>query len=257
MSKIVALANQKGGVGKTTTAINLAASLAVLDRKVLLVDADPQSNATSGLGLEAAQVNTYTLLIEGGDANEAILRSPDLPNLHVIPSDINLVAAENELSSLEDGHYRMKSFLDPVRDNYDYILIDCSPSLGYITLNCLAAADSVLVPVQCEYYALEGISKLMNTISLVQGNINTELTIEGLLFTMYDSRLRLSNQVVQEVRNHFGDLVYDTIIQRSVRLSEAPSFGKPIILFDAASTGAINYMNFSHEFLKRIENTAE
>ncbi len=253
MAKIVALANQKGGVGKTTTAINLAASLAVLEKKVLLVDADPQSNATSGLGLEVAGTNTYTLLLGEGNVEDAIVQSPDLPGLHIITSDINLVAAETELSSMENGHYKMKSFLDPLRDRYDYILIDCSPSLGFTTLNCLAAADSVLIPVQCEYYALEGISKLMNTIGLVQENINTSLQIEGFLFTMYDSRLRLSNQVVQEVRNYFGDKVYNTIIQRSVRLSESPSFGKPIILFDAASTGAINYMNLTHEFISRIE----
>ncbi len=253
MSKIVALANQKGGVGKTTTAINLAASLAVLDRKVLLVDADPQANSTSGLGLEPAESNTYTLLIGEGNVEDAILQSPDLANLHVITSDINLVGAENELATVENGQFILRELLQPLRSRYDYILIDCAPSLGFVTLNALVAADSALIPVQCEYYALEGISKLVNTISLVQNGLNADMHIEGLLFTMYDSRLRLANQVVQDVREHFGELVYNTIIQRSVRLSEAPSFGKPIILYDASSSGAINYLNLAHEFINRIE----
>lgn len=251
MGKIIALANQKGGVGKTTTSINLAASLAVLEKKVLLIDADPQANATSGLGFEVHDENTYTVLIGQTPIERAIIPSLDLPNLHLVGATINLVGAEKELGDMSDGQFRMKAALDPIKDQYDYILIDCSPSLGYLTLNALTAADSVIIPVQCEYFALEGIGKLLNTIRAVQERLNSNLQIEGFLFTMYDSRLRLANQVVSDVQTHFKDLVYDTIIQRNTRLSEAPSFGKPTILYDAASTGAINYMNFTKEFLAK------
>lgn len=252
MGKIIALANQKGGVGKTTTSINLAASLAVLEKRVLLVDADPQANATSGLGFyDNQQHNSYDMLIGECTAQQAIQQSTDLPSLHIIGSHINLVGGEKELGNLPDGQYRMQTALNEIRNNYDYILIDCSPSLGYITLNALTAADSVMIPVQCEYFALEGISKLLSTIRTVQERLNSHLAIEGFLFTMYDSRLRLANQVVSDVRSHFNELVFETIIQRNTRLSESPSFGKPTILYEATSTGAINYMNLAKELLQR------
>lgn len=252
MAKIIALANQKGGVGKTTTSINLAASLVALDKKILIVDADPQANATSGLGFyESNFPNTYDLLIGSCTAQQAIQQSVDLPNLHIIASNINLVGGEKELGDMADGQFNLSKALQHVRDNYDYILIDCSPSLGFITLNALTAADSVMIPVQCEYFALEGLSKLLNTIRTVQERLNPNLAIEGFLFTMYDSRLRLANQVVSDVREHFGELVFNTIIQRNIRLSEAPSFGKPTILYDATSAGAVNYINLAKELLER------
>lgn len=251
MGKIVAVANQKGGVGKTTTTINLAASLAALEKKVLLIDADPQANASSGLGFDVGDSNTYTVLIGERNIRSAIMQSPDLSNLHLVGSHINLVAAERELGDMNDGQFRMKTALEQIKNEYDYILIDCSPSLGYLTLNALTAADSVIIPVQCEYFALEGISKLLDTIRAVQERLNPHLRIEGFLFTMYDSRLRLANQVVNDVRQHFKDLVYDTIIQRNTRLSEAPSFGKPTLLYDATSNGSINYMNLAKEFLEK------
>lgn len=251
MGKIVALANQKGGVGKTTTSINLAASLAVLEKKVLIVDADPQANATSGLGFEPADKNTYTILIGEASAAESIQHSSDLPTLDLIPSNINLVGAEAELLDIANGQYRLKQELSALKEQYDYIIIDCSPSLGLITLNALTAADSVLIPVQCEYFALEGLGKLLNTIKMVKSKLNPELQIEGFLLTMYDSRLRLANQVVSEVRNHFGELVFSTIIQRNTRLSESPSFGKPIILYDASSSGSTNYLNLAKEFISK------
>lgn len=254
MGKIVALANQKGGVGKTTTSINLAASLAVLEKRVLLVDADPQANSSSGLGFEPGALNTYTALIGETDIAQAILQSAELPNLYVLPSNINLVGAETELAQMENGQFRMKQLLDSVRNDYDYVIIDCSPSLGMLTLNALIAADSVIIPVQCEYFALEGLGKLLNTIKMVKAGLNPSLEIEGFLLTMYDSRLRLANQVVGEVKKHFGHLVFQTIIQRNTRLSESPSYGKPAITYDASSTGSVNYLNLAREFLERNGN---
>lgn len=254
MGKIVALANQKGGVGKTTTSINLSASLAVLEKRVLLVDADPQANSTSGLGFEPGAFNTYTVLTGEADIAQSILRSDEIPALHLLPSNINLVGAETELAQMEGGQFRMKNLLDAVRDDYDYVVIDCSPSLGMLTLNALIAADSVIIPVQCEYFALEGLGKLLNTIKMVKAGLNPGLEIEGFLLTMYDSRLRLANQVVGEVKNHFGNLVFHTIIQRNTRLSESPSYGKPVITYDASSSGSVNYLNLAREFLERNSN---
>ncbi len=254
MGKIVALANQKGGVGKTTTSINLAASLAVLEKRVLLVDADPQANSTSGLGFEPGELNTYTVLTGEADLAQSILQSPEIPNLQLLPSNINLVGAETELAQMEGGQFRMKTLLDSVKESYDYIVIDCSPSLGMLTLNALIAADSVIIPVQCEYFALEGLGKLLNTIKMVKAGLNPGLEIEGFLLTMYDSRLRLANQVVGEVKNHFGNLVFRTIIQCNSRLSESPSYGKPVITYDASSSGSVNYLNLAREFLERNNN---
>lgn len=251
MGKIVALANQKGGVGKTTTSINLAASLAVLEKRVLLVDADPQANSTSGLGFEPGELNTYTVLTGQAELEAAIVQMAEIPGLYLLPSNINLVGAETELAQTEGGQFRMKTLLDTVKANYDYVIIDCSPSLGMLTLNALIAADSVIIPVQCEYFALEGLGKLLNTIKMVKAGLNPGLEIEGFLLTMYDSRLRLANQVVGEVRNHFGGLVFDTIIQRNTRLSESPSYGKPVITYDATSSGSTNYLNLAREFLQR------
>lgn len=252
MGKIVALANQKGGVGKTTTAINLAASMAVLGKKVLLVDADPQANATSGLGTRHQREGDLRLHHRTGcQPAEIILKCPDVKKLDVLPSSINLVGAETELLEIEDGQRRLKAILEPLKPQYDFILIDCSPSLGLVTLNALVASDSVLIPVQCEYFALEGLGKLLNTIKMTKTKLNPELEIEGFLLTMYDSRLRLANQVAGEVREHFGDLAFRTIIQRNIRLSEAPSFGKPALLYDASSTGSINYLNLAKEFIKK------
>ncbi len=251
MGKIVALANQKGGVGKTTTAINLAASMAVLGKKVLLVDADPQANATSGLGLDINGQGIYDCITGTARAEEAVCKCPDIKKLDILPSSINLVGAETELLEIEDGQKRMRAILDPLRERYDFILIDCSPSLGLVTLNALVAADSVLIPVQCEYFALEGLGKLLNTIKMTKSKLTPGLEIEGSLLTMYDSRLRLANQVAGEVREHFGDLAFQTIIQRNTRLSEAPSFGKPALLYDAASTGSVNYLNLAKEFIKK------
>lgn len=252
MSKIIALANQKGGVGKTTTAINLAASLAVLEKKVLVVDADPQANATSGLGfdLKTIENSIYECIIDGTDPKLACLQT-EFENLKVLPSHIDLVGAEIEMLNLPNREKVLKDVLTKVRDDYDYILIDCSPSLGLITVNALTAADSVIIPVQCEYFALEGLGKLLNTIKIIQGRLNPELKIEGFLLTMYDARLNLSNQVVEEVQRHFQEMVFETIITRNVKLSEAPSYGKAVVMYDAASKGATNYLNLATELIER------
>jgi chromosome partitioning protein len=252
MGKIIAIANQKGGVGKTTTSVNLAASLGVLEKKVLLIDADPQANASSGLGIdvEAVEAGTYQVLEHSNTIAEVILPC-SAPNVDVVPAHIDLVAIEIELVDKENREYMLKKALEEVKDNYDYILIDCAPSLGLLTLNALTAADSVVIPIQCEYFALEGLGKLLNTIKSVQKIHNPDLDIEGLLLTMFDSRLRLSNQVVEEVQKHFGDMVFETIIQRNVKLSEAPSFGESIINFDATSKGASNYLSLAEEIIKR------
>ena len=252
MGKIIAIANQKGGVGKTTTSINLAASLGVLEKKVLLIDADPQANASSGLGIdiESVKVGSYQVLEHTSSAKDAILKTTS-PNLDIIASHIDLVAIEIELVDKERREYMLKESLEEIKDAYDYIIIDCAPSLGLITLNSLVAADSVIIPIQCEYFALEGLGKLLNTIKSIQKIHNKDLDIEGLLLTMFDSRLRLSNQVVDEVQKHFSTMVFDTIIRRNIRLGEAPSYGESIIAYDATSKGAVNYLNLANELLKK------
>jgi chromosome partitioning protein len=252
MGKIIAIANQKGGVGKTTTSVNLAASLGVLEKKVLLIDADPQANATSGLGIdvEAVEKGTYQLLEHTASAKEVIIATQS-PNVDIIPSHIDLVAIEIELVDKEERESMLKKAITSLKKDYDYILIDCAPSLGLLTLNALTAADSVLIPIQCEYFALEGLGKLLNTIKSVQKIHNEALDIEGLLLTMYDSRLRLSNQVVEEVKKHFDEMVFQTIIQRNVRLSEAPSYGESIISYDAGSKGANNYLSLANELIAK------
>lgn len=256
MGKIIAVANQKGGVGKTTTTVNLAASLGVLEKKVLLIDADPQANATSGLGIDvdSIELGSYQLLEHTKTAKETIIGTTS-PNVDLIPAHIDLVAIEIELVDKDEREYMMKKAIIDLKNDYDYILIDCAPSLGLLTLNALTAADSVIIPIQCEYFALEGLGKLLNTIKSVQRLHNPDLDIEGMLLTMYDSRLRLSNQVVDEVRKHFGDMVFDTVIQRNVRLSEAPSYGESIIKYDAASKGATNYLNMADEIVKKNKQT--
>lgn len=252
MGKIIAVANQKGGVGKTTSAINLAASLAALEFKTLLVDADPQANATSGIGFDPNAIDNsiYECMVDGTSVEEIILTSP-IDFLDLIPSHIDLVGAEVEMINLPNREEKMKQVLVPLKNRYDFIIIDCSPSLGLITVNALTAADSVIIPVQCEYFALEGLGKLLNTIKIIQSRLNPDLEIEGLLLTMYDVRLRLSNQVVEEVQTHFQQMVFDTIIPRNVKLSESPSFGVPAILHDAESKGAISYLNLAKEIVEK------
>jgi chromosome partitioning protein len=252
MGKIIAIANQKGGVGKTTSAINLAASMAVLEYKTLLVDADPQANSTSGIGFDPRNIKTsiYECIIDGVDPKDIILNT-DTPNLSLLPAHIDLVGAEIEMINLPNREKMMQIALNKVRDNYDFVIIDCSPSLGLVTVNSLSAADSVIIPVQCEYFALEGLGKLLNTIKIVQSRLNPKLEIEGILLTMYDIRLRLSNQVVEEVKTHFQQMVFDTIIQRNTKLGEAPSFGQSIIMHDANSKGSINYLNLAREILQK------
>jgi chromosome partitioning protein len=258
MGRIITLANQKGGVGKTTTAINLAASLAALEKKVLVVDADPQANATSGIGVDLKKiaVTIYDCLIDSKDPKEALMPC-GIENLMVIPSNIDLVGAEIEMLEMPEREKVLKKILLKLKDDFDYILIDCSPSLGLLTVNALTAADSVIIPVQCEYFALEGLGKLLNTIKIIQSNLNPALEIEGFLLTMYDSRLRLSNQVVEEVNKHFQQMVFKTIIQRNVKLSEAPSFGQPAILYDAESRGTVNYLNLAQELIEKNESVAK
>ncbi len=252
MGKVIAIANQKGGVGKTTTAINLAASLAALEFRTLIIDADPQANSTSGLGFnpQDMQNSIYECMIEQVETVDIIMET-DFPNLHLIPSHIDLVGAEIEMINLKDREHRMKYAVTEIKELYDFIIIDCSPSLGLITINSLTAANSVIIPVQCEYFALEGLGKLLNTITIIQSRLNTDLIIEGILLTMYDLRLRLSNQVVNEVTSHFQSLVFNTIIPRNVRISEAPSYGIPVMAQDAESKGAVSYLNLAREILEK------
>jgi len=252
MGKIIAIANQKGGVGKTTTAINLAASLAALDKKVLVVDADPQANASSGLSVNVRDLEKtiYECIVNGVDPEEAILTT-EIPNLSILPSHIDLVGAEIEMLNFQHREKILKKLLDEVKDPYDYILIDCSPSLGLITVNSLTAADSVIIPVQCEYFALEGISKLLNTIKIIKSKLNPKLEIEGFLLTMFDSRLRLANQVYEEVKKHFGNMVFTTVIQRNIKLSEAPSYGQPVLLYDPESRGSYHHMQLAKELIEK------
>lgn len=252
MGKIIAIANQKGGVGKTTSAINLAASLAVLEYKTLLVDADPQANSTSGLGINPKDVeySIYECMVEGIDARQAVVAN-ELKFLHILPSHIDLVGAEVEMVNIEHREEKMRDALGKIKDDYDFIIIDCSPSLGLITINSLTAANSVIIPVQCEYFALEGLGKLLNTIKIIQTRLNPHLEIEGILLTLYDSRTSLGNQVVEEVRTHFKNIAFNTIIPRNVKLSESPSFGLPAIVHDAESKGSISYLNLAHEILNK------
>lgn len=252
MTKVLAIANQKGGVGKTTTAINLAASLAVLEYKTLLIDADPQANSTSGNGfdLKNIQLSLYDVLVNEVPIKNAVLES-ETPNLDILPSHLDLVGAEIELINHPNREYILKQAFNALNNEYDFIIIDCSPSLGLITINALTAANAVIIPVQCEFFALEGLGKLLNTIKIVQSRLNTDLEIEGILMTMYDGRLRLSNQVVEEIKNHFEDLVFKTIIHRNTKLGEAPSFGKPALMYDTESTGAVNYLNLAKEILQK------
>jgi chromosome partitioning protein len=256
MGKIISIANQKGGVGKTTTAINLSAGLAVLEYKTLIIDADPQANATSGVGFDQKTIKTsiYECILNEVNPKDIILQTKT-PNLDIIPAHIDLVGAEIELINMPNREKMMKVVLDKIKDDYDFIIIDCSPSLGLITVNALAASDSVIVPVQCEYFALEGLGKLLNTIKIVQSRLNPDLEIEGILLTMYDKRLRLSNQVVEDVRTHFQDMVFETIISRNTTLGEAPSFGESVIMYDAESKGAQSYLDLAREVLQKNNMT--
>lgn len=256
MGKIIAIANQKGGVGKTTTAINLAATLAVLDKKVLLIDADPQANATSGVGVKPDQINitTYECLVDDADPIQGIIVTTT-PNLSILPSSIDLVGAEIELVNATNREFKMKVMLEKVKAHYDYIFIDCLPSLGLITLNALAAADSVIVPVQCEFFSLEGFGKLKDTINLVQQSLNPNLQVEGVVLSMYDQRLRMANMVLEEIRHIISDKIFETIIHRNSKLGEAPSLGQPIIIYDASSKGSINFLNLANEFLSINETS--
>jgi len=252
MGKIIAIANQKGGVGKTTTAINLAASLAALDKKVLIVDADPQANASSGLGINVRDLKKtiYECIVNGVEPKDAILMT-EIPNLSMLPSHIDLVGAEIEMLNFQNREKVLKGVLEKIKSDYDFVLIDCSPSLGLITVNSLTAADSVIIPVQCEYFALEGISKLLNTIKIIKSKLNPELEIEGFLLTMYDSRLRLANQVYEEVKKHFGEMVFATVIQRNIKLSEAPSYGQPVLLYDPDSRGSYHHIQLAKELIEK------
>jgi len=254
MARVISIANQKGGVGKTTTAINLAASLGVMEYKCLLVDTDPQANATSGIGFDPRNIKSsiYECIMEADLDPQGIVLQTRTPNVYLLPSHIDLVGAEIEIVNLPNRERKMKAVIDRIRDDYDFIIIDCSPSLGLITVNSLVASDSVIIPVQCEYFALEGLGKLLNTIKIVQQRLNPALKIEGILLTMYDSRLRLSNQVVEEVRLHFSDIVFETIIHRNTKITEAPSFGVPVILHDANSKGAIHYSQLASEIIQRL-----
>ncbi len=256
MAKIISIANQKGGVGKTTTTINLAASLATLENKVLIIDNDPQANASSGIGLDIKKIKTgiYECLIDDVNPGNIILNT-EIENLDIIPSHIDLVGAEIELLNMPNRDKMLRKVIDKIPNEYDFILIDCSPSLGLLTVNALSASDSVIIPVQCEYFALEGLGKLLNTIKIIQTRLNKDLAIEGFLLTMYDSRLRLANQVVDEVKLHFQQMVFETIIQRNVKLSEAPSFGKPAILYDASSRGSVNFLNLAREIMQKNNKT--
>lgn len=257
MGKVIAIANQKGGVGKTTTAINLAGSFAVLEYKTLIIDADPQANATSGVGFDPRNITTsiYECIIDDVEPGKIILNT-QTPNLDIIPAHIDLVGAEIEIINLPNREKMLRKVISKIKDNYDFIIIDCSPSLGLITVNSLTAADSVIIPVQCEYFALEGLGKLLNTIKIVQSRLNPDLDIEGIVLTMFDQRLRLAKQVVDEVKTHFQQMVFETIIHRNTRLSEAPSFGETIIMHDANSVGAINYLNLAREILQKNNLTA-
>jgi len=257
MGKVISIVNQKGGVGKTTTSVNLSASLGVLEKKILLIDADPQANATSSLGVnlhDEKTTKTFYEVLENTTLIKDSILSTDSPNLDIIPSSIDLVGAEIELVNVNDREKMLSNQINLVKSDYDFIFIDCPPSLGLITINCLSASDSIIIPIQCEYFALEGLGKLMNTIRQIQNHHNNELCIEGLLLTMYDSRLRLSNNVIEEVKMHFGNIVFDTIIQRNVRLSEASGYGKSIIKYDANCRGAINYLNLAKEFINKNLN---
>ncbi len=257
MGKVIAIANQKGGVGKTTTSINLAASFAVLEHRTLIIDADPQANATSGVGIDPQSVKTsiYECIVDDIEPRNIIYKT-STPNLDLLPAHIDLVGAEIEMINLPNRETRMRNVINKIKEDYDFIIIDCAPSLGLITINSLTAADSVIVPVQCEYFALEGLGKLLNTIKIVKSHLNPELTIEGILLTMYDARLRLANQVIEDVKQHFQDLVFETVVFRNIKLSEAPSYGESIIMYDADSKGAQNYLNLAREVLQKNDLTS-